>query len=222
MRLLFLISFIILALNTGAYSNDYMSTELKKAIDLECKQSLKNNEYNSKTECESSLIESLNKIGIVSVTRVNDQEIQDDIEAVCVFAKKRGALEYNKCIHKEVYAYLGIEIIEMPLVINKPVTEEKTKQIKEDIEIVESLGQEDNSSDNSNEEIVQENEIYLSEKKDNDKVITNLDPDRPITERTEITFPENTLKIISDKATPSTYFVQTFKKNPDEKSKIKY
>lgn len=88
MRLFFLISFIVLALNTSAYSNDYMSTELKKAIDLECKQSLKNNEYNSKAECESSLIESLNKIGIVSVTRVNDQEIQDDIEAVCVFAKK--------------------------------------------------------------------------------------------------------------------------------------
>lgn len=216
------LTLILILSSRIAYSNDYMSTELKKAIDLECKQSVKDNLFNSKAECENSLIESLNKVGIVSVTRVNDEEIQDDIEGICVFAKKRGALEYNKCVHKEVYAYLGIELIEMPLVINKPVSVEKTEQIKEDIKIVDSLNDENKLPDSSNEEIVQENEIYLSEKSDNDKVITNIDPERPVTERTEIIFPKNSLKIITDTAIPSTYFVQTWVKNEDEKSKIKY
>ena len=54
-----------------AYSNDYMSTELKKAIDLECKQSVRDNLFNSKAECENSLIESLNKVGIIC-TQTND------------------------------------------------------------------------------------------------------------------------------------------------------
>ena len=125
------VTLLILLISKVAISNDYMSTELKKAIDLECKQSLKDNLFSSKAECENSLIESLNKVGIVSVTRVNDEEIQDDIEGICVFAKKRGALEYNKCVHKEVYAYLGIEIIEMPLVVNKPVAEEKQIEISQ-------------------------------------------------------------------------------------------
>ena len=86
-----------------ALSNDYMSVELQKAIDLECKKSVKNNLFDSKEECRYSLVESLNKVGIVSVTRVNDVIIQDEIEEICVFAKRRGALEYNKCIHEQVY-----------------------------------------------------------------------------------------------------------------------
>ena len=73
------VTLLILLISKVAISNDYMSTELKKAIDLECKQSLKDNLFNTKAECENSLIESLNKVGIVSVTRVNDEEIQDDI-----------------------------------------------------------------------------------------------------------------------------------------------
>ena len=217
-----LTSFIFFFNSTFANSNDYMSTELHKAIDIECKQAVKKNLYNSKDECESSLIESLNKVGIVSVTRVNDEEVQDDIERICVFAKKRGALEYNKCVHKRVYLYLGIEIIEMPLVVNKPISEEKTKEINEKIETVESLSQDEDETKNINEEIINEEEIYLSEKNDNDKVVINIDPERPVTERTEIDFPKNFLKIISDTAIPSTYFVQTWMKNPDEKSKIKY
>ena len=229
MRLLFLISFVVLALNTSAYSNDYMSTELKKAIDLECKQSLKNNEYNSKAECESSLIESLNKIGIVSVTRVNDQEIQDDIEAVCVFAKKRGALEYNKCIHKEVYAYLGIEIIEMPLVVNKEISEEKqieiTKNIEEKkIEIQEEITKENDTEVSDEEVFAQEDETTEIALKENDseKIINNVALDRPITEPTEIEIPNNLLQTISAKAIPSTYFVLNWVENPNKKSKVKY
>ena len=74
-----LTSFIFFFNSTFANSNDYMSTELHKAIDIECKQAVKKNLYNSKDECESSLIESLNKVGIVSVTRVNDEEVQEEV-----------------------------------------------------------------------------------------------------------------------------------------------
>ena len=127
---LFLLNLIF---SVNASSNDYMSVELEKAIDIECKKSVKNNLFNSKEECRTSLLESLYKVGIVSVTRVNDVEQQGIIEKICVFAKKRGALEYNKCIHKQVYKYLGIEFVEMPLVINEPIEESELEIIVENI-----------------------------------------------------------------------------------------
>ena len=93
--LFLLTTFMFFIVSSFAHSNDYMSTELKKAIDIECKQSVKDNLFNTKAECENSLIESLNKVGIVSVTRVNDEEIQDDIEGICVFAKNFNSSRMN-------------------------------------------------------------------------------------------------------------------------------
>ena len=105
---------IILIISTQIVNaNDYMSVELQKAMTIECKKAVKDKQYSSKEECTNNLIESLNKVGIVSVTRVNDEEMQNEIEGICVSKKKVGALAYNKCIHEQVYAYLGLEIIEL-------------------------------------------------------------------------------------------------------------
>tara|TARA_B100000575_G_C23115962_1_gene645100 strand:- start:499 stop:1857 length:1359 start_codon:yes stop_codon:yes gene_type:complete len=203
-------------------SNDYMSIELQKAIDLECKKSVKNNLFDTKEECRYNIVESLNKIGIISVTRVNDEEIQNEIEEICVFAKRRGALEYNRCIHEQVYKYLGIEIIDIPLVTNQPVEKEIVEEINSKIK-EESIDLEDENTDsNEKNTVIPENEIYLDEKKDSEKIITELDPDRPITVPTEIEIPKNLLQTISAKAIPSTYFVLNWVENSDKKSKIKY
>ena len=203
-------------------SNDYMSIELQKAIDLECKKSVKNNLFDTKEECRYSLVESLNKVGIVSVTRVNDEIIQDEIEEICVFAKRRGALEYNKCIHEQVYKYLGIEIIEIPLVINKPIEKEIVEEISGKIKDQENNLENTNTLKNENNILIPEDEIYLDEKKDNEKIITELNPDRPVTERVETVMPENLLKMISAKAKPSTYYVLNWVENSNKNSKVKY
>lgn len=143
--------------------------------------------------------------------------------------KKRGALEYNKCIHKQVYAYLGIEIIEMPLVVNKEISEEKqieiTKNIEEKkIEIQEEITKENDTEVSDEEVFAQEDETTEIALKENDseKIINNVALDRPITEPTEIEIPKNLLQTISAKAIPSTYFVLNWVENPNKKSKIKY
>ena len=205
-----------------ALSNDYMSVELQKAIDLECKKSVKNNLFDSKEECRYSLVESLNKVGIVSVTRVNDVIIQHEIEEICVFAKRRGALEYNKCIHEQVYKYLGIEIIETPLVKNKPIEKEIVEEINTKIKNQENNPEDTNTVSDENDSSISDEEIYIGEKKDSEKLITELDPDRPITERVETVMPENLLKMISAKAKPSTYYVLNWVENSNKNSKVKY
>ena len=198
-------------------SNDYMSIELQKAIDLECKKSVKNNLFDTKEECRYSIIESLNKVGIVSVTRINDQEIQKEIEEICVFSKKRSALDYNKCIHKQVYAYLGLEIIEIPLVINDPIEKEEVKETE-----FEMIKEDDGTDVLVKTEIspkINDEEIF---ELDSDKVITEINPLLPITSPKEIVMPEDLLRLISETAIPSTYYVMTWKKKPDENAKIKY
>ena len=199
-------------------SNDYMSIELQKAIDLECKKSVKNNLFDTKEECRNSIIEILNKDGIVSVTRVNDQEIQKEIEEICVFAKKRGAVNYNKCIQKQVYAYLGIEIFEMPLVVNEPIKEEEVVKIVESV----NLDEETKESNTSNLEMIDDSEIFEEIELDREKMVTEIKPDLEITEPKTIEMPENVKAIVSGKALPSTYFVQTWAPNKDTSSKIKY
>lgn len=212
---LFLLNLIF---SVNASSNDYMSVELEKAIDIECKKSVKNNLFNSKEECRTSLLESLYKVGIVSVTRVNDVEQQGIIEKICVFAKKRGALEYNKCIHKQVYKYLGIEFVEMPLVVNEPIEESELEII------VENINQNKNNENNSDEQVEQlvvinEEDIF---EKDTDKIVTEINPDVPITEPKVIEMPENLLRMISQKAVPSTYYVLAWNELDDQSNKIKY
>ena len=164
----------------------------------------------------------MNKVGIVSVTRVNDEIIQDEIEEICVFAKRRGALEYNKCIHEQVYKYLGIEIIETPLVKNKPIEKEIVEEISGKIKDQENNLENTNTLKNENNILIPEDEIYLDEKKDNEKIITELNPDRPVTERVETVMPENLLKMISAKAKPSTYYVLNWVENSNKNSKVKY
>ena len=127
---IFLLIFVIIIFNSKIYANDYMSVELQKAIAIEYNQKTKNNEFSSIDECTNFLIESLNAIGIVSVKRINDLQIQEEIETICVFKKKVGAIDYNRCIHEQVYKKLGLEIIEIPLIINEEV-EETTPEVVE-------------------------------------------------------------------------------------------
>ena len=185
---------------TIVQANDYMSVELRKAVSIECNKLVDNNEFNSIEECTNYKIETLNVVGVVSVTRINDLEIQKKIETICVFKKKVGALEYNTCIHEQVYKALGLEIIEMPLVINVP-TEEKTEEEAEE-----------------SEQFAEDIKVEL----DIEKQIFEVAPDRPITNAIEIPMPKDILKLISEKAVPSTYYVQTWKLNPDTDSKFKY
>ena len=222
-----LLTFALILINclvfSNVWSNDYMSIELQKAIEIECKKSVKNNQFNSKEECRYSIIESLNKIGIVSVSRISDQEIQKEIEEICVFSKKRSALDYNKCIHKHVYAYLGLEIIEIPLIINDPIEKKEIKEIVDNVNNNNLL--EDEETDQlvkTESEKIKINDEEIFEELDSDKIITGINPDLPITKPKEIIMPEDLLRLISEKAVPSTYYVMTWKDNPNKNAKIKY
>jgi len=182
-----------------------MSVELQKAIEIECKKKIKNNDYDNKEECTNHLIESLHKIGIVSVTRINDEEIQKEIEVICVFKKKVGAIAYNKCIHEQVYAYLDLEIIkEIPLVVNEPIVDN-------------IIPEDEDNEENQNTEDEEENEEL-----DIEKIVVDVNPDLPITNPKVIPMPNELLRKISPKAIPSTYYVITWKKNPDQTKKKKY
>ncbi|MDP7194837.1 MAG: hypothetical protein QF864_01430 [SAR202 cluster bacterium] len=78
---------------SSAQSSDYMSVDLTKAIEIECKKKVKNNDFDNTEECTNSLIETLNVIGVVSITRINNLEMQEEIEGKCVFMKKVGAIK---------------------------------------------------------------------------------------------------------------------------------
>ncbi len=193
-RIFALIAFIFITFNfSSAQSSDYMSVELIKAIEIECKKKLKNNDFDNIEECTNSLIETLNVIGVVSVTRINNLEIQKEIEGKCVFIKKVGAVKYNQCIHEQVYKKLGLEIIKTPLVVNRPVEEKETAETEQT-----------------------EKELDI------EKQVVEAQPDKQITNAIEIPMSEDVLKLVSKKAVPSTYFVQTWKPNPDTDSKYKY
>jgi len=201
---------------TFVQANDYMSVELRKAVSIECNKLVDNNEFNSIEECTNYKIETLNVVGVVSVTRINDLEIQKKIETICVFKKKVGALEYNTCIHEQVYKAIGLEIIEMPLVLNVPTEEETDGE-----ENVQSTDDDTTAQSEDAEESEQSAEDIKVEL-DIEKQIFEVAPDRPITNAIEIPMPKDILKLISEKAVPSTYYVQTWKLNPNTDSKFKY
>ena len=102
---LFGIVFIVFIYNSNIYASDYMSVELQKAISIECEKKLDNNEYDTVEECTNYLIEALNAIGIVSVSRTNDLEIQKEIEIVGEIQKS--LLSQNK---KDSFPIAGINI----------------------------------------------------------------------------------------------------------------
>ena len=81
------------------------------------------------------------------------------------FCKRRGALEYNKCIHEQVYKYLGIEIIEIPLVINKPIEKEIVEEISGKIKDQENNLEDTNTVSDENDILIPDDEIYLGEKR---------------------------------------------------------
>lgn len=195
----------IFLINTSVIANDYMSIELQKAVSIECKKEIKNGKYDNYEECSNSLKEALNKIGVVSVSRINDLNIQKKIEKICVFKKKISAVAYNQCIHKHVYKELGLEIIEIPLVISVEKEEEE-----ENITIDNSIAENEDNNLQENKEL------------DSEKEVVEIIPDIPVTEVKEIEFPEDNWQTISQKAIPATYYVLNWIKNPDNKKKLKY
>ncbi len=113
----------------------YYSADLKKAINNECKKSVKEKKYSTKNECVKSIKSALEAQGIVSVQQVPNKEDQEYIEDICVFEIKLGALKYNECIYKAVNKILGIETetIEPP-VLRKNI--EKVEKNENDEEIL--------------------------------------------------------------------------------------
>tara|TARA_A100001015_G_scaffold125832_1_gene139442 strand:+ start:2957 stop:4057 length:1101 start_codon:yes stop_codon:yes gene_type:complete len=95
----------------------YYSADLKEAINIECKKSVKEKKYSTKNECVKSIKSALEAQGIVSVQQVPNKEDQEYIEDICVFEIKLGALKYNECIYKAVNDALGIEIVEPPVLV---------------------------------------------------------------------------------------------------------
>ena len=73
----------------------YYSADLKQAINIECKKSVKEKKYSTKKECEKSIKNALEAQGIVSVQQVPSKERQQYIEDICVFDIKLGAMRYT-------------------------------------------------------------------------------------------------------------------------------
>ncbi len=95
----------------------YYSADLKEAINIECKKSVKEKKYSTKNECVKSLKGALEAQGIVSVNQVPNIEDREYIEDICVFDIKLGALRYNECLYKAVNNALGIEVVEPPVLV---------------------------------------------------------------------------------------------------------
>ena len=62
----------------------YYSADLKEAINIECKKSVKEKKYSTKNECVKSIKSALEAQGIVSVQQVQKED-QEYIEDICVF-----------------------------------------------------------------------------------------------------------------------------------------
>ena len=116
LSILFLISFALILLPEKAQAA-YYSADLKEAINIECKKSVKEKKYSTKTECINSIKSALEAQGIVSIQLVPDKDRQEHILDICVFDIKIGAMKYNECIYKAVNKELGIktETIEPPV-----------------------------------------------------------------------------------------------------------
>ena len=114
--ILILVSFASIFL-TEKIEAAYYSADLKEAINIECKKSVKEKKYSTKNECVKSIKSALEAQGIVSVQQVPNKEDQEYIEDICVFEIKLGALKYNECIYKAVNDALGIEIVEPPVLV---------------------------------------------------------------------------------------------------------
>ena len=95
----------------------YYSADLKEAINIECKKSVKEKKYSTKNECVKSLKGALEAQGIVSVNQVPNIEDREYIADICVFDIKLGALKYNECLYKAVNDKLGIEVVEPPVLV---------------------------------------------------------------------------------------------------------
>ena len=99
----------------------YFSADLKEAINIECKKSVKDKKYSNKKECSKALKAALEAQGVVSVQQVPDIDRQEYIEDICVFDIKLGALNYNKCIYEAINKELGIETVEPPVLVKNQV-----------------------------------------------------------------------------------------------------
>jgi len=187
---------VFLLFFSSSYSlADYISVDLQQAINNECKESVKKHEYPNNELCLESITQALNAQGVVSVKRIPDEKKQEYIEIVCVYEKKIGALEYNRCIYEQVYKALGLEIVEPPaLVINVPV------EVEEDPNEIETTP------------TTPEIETGESENQTN--------TEKKITKAIEIVMPEKIKSMIYKKVIPSTYFVSVWGNDPNTKKPI--
>ena len=117
-RSIFLISiFSFFFVQTDNLKAAYFSADLKEAINIECKKSVKDKKYSNKKECSKALKATLEAQGVVSVQQVPDIDRQEYIEDICVFDIKLGAMRYNECIYNAVNKMLGIEPVEPPVLV---------------------------------------------------------------------------------------------------------
>ena len=118
--LIFILSFFFVSLSDDLQAA-YFSADLKEAINIECKKSVKDKKYSNKKECSKALKATLEAQGVVSVQQVPDIDRQEYIEDICVFDIKLGALKYNKCIYEAINKELGIETVEPPVLVKNQV-----------------------------------------------------------------------------------------------------
>ena len=99
----------------------YFSADLKEAINIECKKSVKDKKFFNKKECSKNITAALVAQGVVSVQQVPDIDKQEYIKDICVFEIKLGALRYNKCVYEAINKVLKIETVEPPVLVKNQV-----------------------------------------------------------------------------------------------------
>ena len=73
------LSFFLIFISNNVNAK-YFSADLKEAINIECKKSVKEKKYSTKSECERSLKTALETQGVVNVQQVSNKDDQDHID----------------------------------------------------------------------------------------------------------------------------------------------